>query len=143
MKKEFVIDSCVFAKLFLQEEDRDLAISFFEEATKNMHTLYVPDIFIYEILNICAVNKLPEHKVLASIHKYKNYNLKIISPSENMLLAAVKMTRVGHEKSGHPSFYDCLYHALAIDKKCQFITSDLRHIAKSKKFGFIKNLGDL
>ncbi len=46
-------------------------------------------------------------------------------------------------KSGHPSFYDCTYHALAIERSCDFITSDIKHIKKSKKLGFIKDLDDL
>jgi predicted nucleic acid-binding protein len=138
--KSYVVDSCVFAKLFLQEKDRDAAVKFFENAALNNCTIYVPDLFIYEILNICTSKKLDEKKILNLLRKHKNCGLVVTSVSEKLILKAIEMTKLGNKKSGYPAFYDCLYHALAISSGCYFITSDKKHFAKTKALGSIKLL---
>ena len=43
----------------------------------------------------------------------------------------------GQKNSGFPSLYDSVYHALAINNNCHFVTADKRHEAKTKQFGHI------
>ena len=67
--------------------------------------------------------------------------MRIVNLSEDLIEKTFKMTKHGHKKSGFPSFYDCIYHALAIHEKCTFITSDEKHFDKThKKFGHVKLL---
>ncbi len=136
----FVIDSCIFAKLFLKEEDRDTAISFLENSVKRHYKIYVPRIFIYEILSICSEKNLERSEVFKAINQYQNCGLNIVDPSETLFNHALEIAKHGHTKSGYPSFYDSIYHALAIENNCTFITSDIKHYVKTKKFGFIKLL---
>jgi len=142
-KKEFVIDSCVFVKLFLQEKDQDAAIKFLRRAIVEDYLLYVPSIFIYEIFAVCADKKLDVNEVFETFEIYNGNGLRVIDLSEKLLNSAIDMTKHGSKKSGYPSFYDCVYHAIALEKKCYFITSDDKHIVKSKKFGFVKNLREI
>ena len=141
--QEFVVDSCVFAKLFLEENDQEKALKFFNELAVRRCKIYVPSIFLFEVLNVCSVNKINEEDVFFLINRYQKFGLQIVNPSEKTLRNALKMTKIGHKKSGYPSFYDCVYHALAIELDCQFITSDFKHITKAKKFGSIKSLDEI
>jgi predicted nucleic acid-binding protein len=142
-RKEFVIDACTFIKLFVKEDNSEVAIEFFRKAVIEDYSLYVPGIFIYEIFAICANKNLDAEKVLETFKAHNDGGLSVIDSSEKLLLSAFEMTKHGSKKSGYPSFYDCIYHAIAVEKKCYFITSDEKHIAKSKKFGFVKNLRDI
>jgi len=143
MKKELVIDSCVFAKLFLVESDSEVAFKFFSKVIEKGFTIYAPELFIYEILNICAINKLSEEKIFEMLNGYKKCGLKIVSLTDETLLEALKMAKIGHPKSGYPSFYDRSYHALAIKEKCVFVTSDVRHPSRAKKYGHVKLLTEM
>jgi len=141
--KEFVIDSSIFVKLFLDENDQKNALRFFNEVSEKKYLIHAPKIFLYEVLNVCANKKLDAKPILKLLSEYQKSNLQIIDPTQEIMLSAIDMTKLGHAKSGYPSFYDCVYHALAIEKKCQFITSDSKHISKSKMFGFVKDLSEL
>lgn len=140
MTKKFVIDSCVFMKLFLEEENDEIAEKLITEAAKNHDLIYVPNIFIYEVSSIIANKNLDMKQVFSILEKYKKSTLKIIDPDSHLLIKAIEMARGGNAKSGYPAVYDSIYHALAIENNCTFITSDIKHYTKSKKFGFIKLL---
>ncbi len=142
MTKKFVIDSCVFMKLFLEEDDDKIAEKLLIEAIKNYNQIYVPSIFIYEISNIAANKNLDLKHFFSILEKYEKSVLKIIEPSADLLKKSIKMAKSGNTKSDYPSVYDCIYHVLAIEKNCVFITSDHKHYAKAKKFSFIKLLKD-
>ena len=47
-----------------------------------------------------------------------------------------------HEKSGFPTIYDSIYHALAIQLDAVFLTADKKHYAKAKEYGHIKLLSE-
>ena len=136
--KKFVIDSCVFMKLFLNEEDDEIAEKLIKEIVENNESIYVPDIFIYEVANVAAAKKLDVTQVFAILEKHRKSTLKVISPDYDILNQAIKMAQNGNDKSGYPSVYDCSYHALAIKLGCSFVTSDKKYFIKAKKFGFIK-----
>lgn len=140
--KKFVIDSCVFMKLFLDEEDSEIAEKLIAEISKNGQAIYVPSIFIYEITNVASSKKLDIRQVFSILEKHKKSALKIIEPTYEILHQATKIAQSGNAKSGYPSIYDCSYHALAINLSCDFITSDSKHFAKTKQLGSIKLLKD-
>ena len=140
--KKFVIDSCVFMKLFLDEEDSEIAEKLIAEISKNGQEIYVPTIFIYEITNVASYKKLDLKQIFYILEKHKKSSLKIVEPTYEILHQATKIAQNGNVKSGHPSIYDCSYHALAIDLGCDFITSDGKHFAKTKQLGSIKLLKD-
>lgn len=139
---KLVIDSCVFAKIFLQEPDRYQALRLFDVFLNSDLKIYVPSIFIYEIFNICCRQNLETEEIFKIISKYKKYGLLIMDLDNDGFSKAMEIAKTGNKKSGYPSFYDCTYHALALENKCTFITSDVKHYQKTKKFGHIKLLKD-
>lgn len=137
-----VLDSGVFAKLFLEEEGRVDLIELLEFIGKNHVSVICPDIFLYEALSIAAQNSIPLEKTLAAIHQFEESYLTIAPLSALQLKLAMRMAEDGHAKSGFPSIYDSAYHALAISNEGMFITADKRHIAKAQQYGHVALLKD-
>ena len=137
-----VLDACVFAKLFLQEPDRQQALELITTLTNSNIQVLVPSLFLYEVLSIAAISCFPTQSAYDLISQYQRANLDIVEPDQQTMLKAIAICEQGHEKSGFPSFYDASYHALAIINECHFITADKRHIAKAKNFGHVTLLSD-
>ena len=141
--KKFVLDSSVFLKIFFVEHDSEKAIKFLNETVTKRLPLLAPQIFIHEVYAACAKNidiGWTHDLTLATLRKYQPY-MEIVDLNENLSALAFQIAQTGHAKSGFPSFYDCLYHALAIQEKCTFVTADEKHFNKThKKFGHIKLL---
>lgn len=136
--KKIVLDSSVFIKLFLDESDRQLAVNLIRNSAKIK--FLVPSIFTYEVVAVAILNKLDAEKVYALIEGQKLVNLELVEMSRELLKKAAKISDFGNVKSGFPSFYDSVYHALAIINDCDFVTADKKHYEKTKKFGHIKLL---
>jgi len=142
MQNKVVLDSCVFNKLFLEEDDRDQAIELIKELTNKNYQVIVPSLFLYEVLTIASVSNFPTQQAYQLITQYQTANLKLIELDSSCILKAIEICETGHKKSGFPSFYDASYHALAILNNCIFITADNRHISKTAQFGHIVLLKD-
>lgn len=142
MQNKVVLDSCVFNKLFLEENDREQAIELIKELTKQNYQVIVPSLFLYEVLTIASVSNFSTQLVYKLINQYQEANLELIELDSLCILKAIEISETGHKKSGFPSFYDASYHALAILNNCLFITADNRHISKTAQFGHIVLLKD-
>lgn len=142
MQNKVVLDSCVFNKLFLEEDDRDQAIELIKELTNKNYQVIVPSLFLYEVLTIASVSNFPTQQAYELITQYQRANLKLVELDSSCILKAIEICETGHKKSGFPSFYDASYHALAILNNCTFITADNRHISKTAQFGHIVLLKD-
>jgi len=141
MKKNYVIDSCVFAQLLLEEKDSLRTKELVSKIIQENSYILVPSIFTYEIVGIFRKNKLPAEAIKTfTKHYYNRDYLKIINLDHEVINLALDIAEKGHNKSGFPSFYDSTYHALAILNKCNFITSDHRHYQKTKKLGNVELL---
>lgn len=139
--KKIVVDSSVFLKTLFDEQDSQQAIDFFTQIAEKNFTILVPDLFVHEVYANCATKKLEYQKAHLALEKSKKSFFKIINLTDIITCDAFEMTKHGNIKSGFPSFYDCIYHSLAIQEKCTFITADEKHFAKThKKFGHIKLL---
>ncbi len=138
-----VLDSSIFVKLFLEEDDTKTARDLITTIITEEHTILVPEIFNYEVFSAYCSNKESKIKlktVYDWLKKCRPYITK--SPlTEEVIEQAIDMTNHGHKKSGYPHFYDSIYHAIAIQEGCVFITANEKHFAKThKKFGHIKLL---
>lgn len=139
--KNIVLDSSVFIKLFVKENDSAKAFNLVTKTISEERPILVPELFNYEIFSVYCANKELDLKEIYTWFKIcKPYMIK--SPLTQELIAeAINITKHGTTKSGYPSFYDCVYHAIAIQEKCTFITADEKHFDKThKKFGHIKLL---
>lgn len=142
MTKIVVPDACVFNKLFLPEHDSHEAILFFSACTQSNMKLIVPELFKYEVLESIRSCNQPINKGLNLLSTMQAAILTINSPSHEVWLLAEEIAKTGHEKSGYPSMYDSIYHALAIQSGGIFLTADKRHYAKVKEYGHITLLED-
>lgn len=142
MTKKVVLDSSVFSKLFLQEDDRKQAIDLILSLGEKEYQIIVPSLFLYEVLSVATMSTYPTELVNDLITQHQKINLKLIELDNKTIHKAIEITKEGHPNSGYPSFYDSTYHALAIQNSCQFITADKRHKAKAQQFGCITMLAD-
>jgi predicted nucleic acid-binding protein len=101
-----------------------------------------PRLFVYEVLGIAQLNDYPAEKVNALITGFEETRLKLIEPDITCIEKAFDICKIGHIKSGFPSFYDAIYHALAILNNCYFVTADKRHFSKTSQLGNIVLLKD-
>lgn len=65
----------------------------------------------------------------------KVLSIKIIKtnrPNQKTWDLTEKISQRGQAKSGFPSMYDSIYHALAIKLDAIFLTADKKHDAKTK-----------
>lgn len=141
--KKIVIDSCIFNKLYLDEEDSINAVDYIKKINIAGYKILVPSIFLYEVLGVAEYYRYDTEIIYDLILDYQNNNLEIITPDDVLIKKSLEMTRNGHDKSGYPTFYDCVYHALAIQNNCNFITADNKHYAKVKHIGHIRLLNDI
>lgn len=133
----YVIDSNVFAKLFIEEADSEQAIRFFQHCIEQEIRLLAPTLLRYEVLQIALYYGHPLEDALERLEQYCRFNLTLHELSREAWQIAEKIVKSGHEKSGFPSLYDSCYHALAIEQDVTFITADKRHKAKAEQFGQI------
>jgi len=142
MAKQVVIDSSVFCKLFLQEDDRQQAIDLIVMLGEKDCQIIVPSLFLYEVLSVATMSCYPTELANDLLIQHQKINLKLIEIDNETIHKAIEITKKGHQNSGYPSFYDSAYHALAIQNSSQFITADKRHKAKAQQFGYITMLAD-
>lgn len=141
-QRQIVLDACIFTKLFVIESDREQAIALLKALGKQQYTILVPSLFFYEVIAVTTYAKLDVQNVFAVLQAYQDTHLHLIEPNLEMLQTATAMTDQGHPKSGYPSFYDAIYHAIALCLACPFITADKRHYEKTKQLGRIVLLQD-
>lgn len=141
--KQFVIDTSVFMKLFLEEQDSDKAVAFFVHANNNHDSLLVPALFQSEFLSVVKTHNINFETAYDLLEDYLATSLIQIDYSRAIMEKALEITQQGHSKSGFPSVYDSIYHALAILNNCDFITADKRHYEKTKGIGNIKLLANI
>ena len=135
--KTLIIDASIGAKLFIQEDDSQQAIDLFEASVRHSLSLVVPELFKYEITSIAHRLHVPLEPVLRFFDDQVDKLLSYQKPSMSAWLKAEEIAKKGHKKSGYPSMYDSIYHALAIEHDGTFITADKRHYDKTVKYGHI------
>ncbi len=129
-------------KLLFDEFDSHEAKVFFKTCALSETQLLAPELFKYEIAEVTRYFNTPLSKTLALFDAHQQSILTVIAPTQDIWLLAEEITQTGHQKSGYPSIYDSIYHALAIKENATFITADKRHFNKSKSFGHIQLLED-
>ena len=134
--QKYVIDSSVFNKLYLDEVDRDKAQQLFIQAAAGEVLLYAPDLFYLEVVNTAQRCGVPINKVVDLLESQK-YLLQIRAVSDDERKKAIQIIASGHIKSGYPSIYDALFHAMALCNGDIYVAAGKRHYAKTHKLGNI------
>ena len=73
----------------------------------------------------------------------QKYLLEMRPSSDAERKKALQIIMQGHEKSGYPSIYDALFHAMALCNNAIFVTADKRHFAKTQQLGSVCLLSEL
>ena len=140
--KAIVVDASIILKVYLDETDTEQALDFIDAATNNYWSLFAPSLLQYEVADVAMRKKHDMDRFGAFYEKYIGGLINQESPNRETWIQANEITRVGHDKSGYPTSYDSIYHAMAIVKGGIFITADHSHYAKAKEFGHIVMLSD-
>lgn len=135
-----IIDSSVFNKLYLKEEGREEALYFFERSAKREATLLAPTLLYYEVISTAQFYRLPLETIKDLLEEQITSTLILVEPQVEHRSKALQIIQQGHSKSGFPSIYDAIFHALAIVENGTLITADKKYYAKTKTLGHIKLL---
>lgn len=131
------MDANILIKVLRDETDSQVAIDFLTYCNSHLVQFYAPTLFQYEVINIAVKNKVSIEDTVALLNQFKATNLTLVEPNYDEWLLAEKICQNGHPKSGYPSMYDSIYHALAIQHNTTFVTADNRHFVKAKQYGSI------
>lgn len=142
MTSVVVVDSGVFAKLFLDEDDSAAVIEFLEFARANGVALVAPTLFTYEILAVAAPSSFGAVAAHELLRDFVNAGFALVEPDDSIIRKAIDICGSGHPKSGFPTFYDSAYHAVALAMGGVFLTSDRKHKAKAEAFGQVALLDE-
>ena len=141
--KSYVIDANIFIKQFLDEPDSEQATRFLTFCVTEKFRCHVPSMFFYEVFSVLNKKGLNHDFVKTALEYQGEALLQVTDFNYELSQKACEITKIGHNKSGFPTFYDSFYHALAILNDCDFITADRKHFEKTKKLGHIQLLNDL
>ncbi|MGU9961846.1 MAG: type II toxin-antitoxin system VapC family toxin [Candidatus Puniceispirillales bacterium WSBS_2018_MAG_OTU23] len=143
MEKQIIIlDANIVVKILHEEGDSKAAKDFLSACTQNNTQVLVPEHFLYELISVCQKLDIEVFDVLKFFRAMKDSIVTVVMPDDRTWLLAEKISKEGHEKSGFPSMYDSIYHALAIVHKGVFVTADQTHFAKTKTISHISLLRD-
>ena len=129
-----VIDSSVFVKLMVAEDDSAAARAFMVACLQQEIDFGAPDLFRLEVLGFALHHGIPFVHVRELIEIQEAAGFQIRPLSSDVIDHAETIARNGNKKSGYPSLQDSLYHALAIATDGIFVTADRKHLEKTKKF---------
>ncbi|MCF6290639.1 MAG: type II toxin-antitoxin system VapC family toxin [Desulfobacterales bacterium] len=129
----YIVDSSVFNKLYLKEDGREEALYLFEQAARGNLTLLAPNLLRYEVIATAQYYRLPIDSIVQLLEKQTRYNLNLIEPTKEQWNRAIDIIKIGHPKSGYPSIYDSIFHAIAIIEDGTLVTADRKHLEKKRQ----------
>jgi predicted nucleic acid-binding protein len=140
--QRYVIDSSVFNKLYLDEADRDKAQQLFIKAASGEVMLFAPDLLYLEVVNTAQRCGVPIDGVVELLEAQR-YLMQLRAVTNDERKQALQIIASGHDKSGYPSIYDAIFHAMALCNRAVLVTADKRHYAKTQMLGSINLLSGL
>ena len=134
--KPIIIDASVVLKWIIFEDEPlvERALSLRQDFLDKKIKILVPNHFFAEIGNVLG-RKLP-HQMLRFFSELKM--TRISEYSLSLALASLALELMG--KYPKISFYDAVYHALAIQEKGIFVTADKKYFEFTKKEGAVQFL---
>jgi len=121
-----VIDASIAVKWVVEEDGTPEAL-----ALRQKSKLIAPEFLVAECANILwkkvQRNEFSKAEALLAARLLQGAEIELL-PMRSLLEAATQMSI----EIDHPA-YDCLYLALAIQKKCQFVTADERFLWKLRQ----------
>lgn len=134
----YVLDNSVILKPILQEKDWDKVIKIFFLKDTYKLSIFLPEIFRYEFLST-LIREKNEKDALEAYKNFTAHQVTVLPLEDDLIHRAIKI----NSKYPKTSFYDAVYHALAIAYNCNFITANEKYFNITKKEGHIKLLKNL
>ncbi len=131
----YIIDASVLLKPFIEEtQDLEKAIAVQKDFLKYKIKLGMPSFCLYELLNTLC-RKFPD-KAMPSLSQILMLNIKEYRLNlENLYIALTIM-----QKFSKVSFYDAVYHAIAIENGGIFVTADENYYKTTRSLKHIRLL---
>ena len=131
--KIFVLDASVILKWVLgeDEEGQDRAIELLNGWLGQEHEFILPSLWVYEVGNVLGLKRSKDaEKILGLLleyefKEYRNTN-KLVDLTFKLMKEFIGVT-----------FYDAIYHALALLEKGILVTADKEYFKKAKNMGGI------
>ena len=140
LMSKVVLDANIFVKIFKEEHDSDQAKDLLKNLIKSVAPILAPPIVVNETIHVCERNHLDVEAACCLFKELIKLNLNFVPLTADLIDKTHALTKTGHEKSGFPTFSDCMYHAIAIEEDARLITADKRHYEKTKHLGNIELL---
>ncbi len=131
--KIFVPDASVILKWVLGEDkkEHDKAIALLEGWLNQEHEFVLPSIWLYEVGNVIGLKRPKDaERILEILLEYEFTERPIIQEIVNITLSLMR------EFKGI-TFYDGVYHALAIHENGFMVTADSAYFERVKEKGRI------
>lgn len=136
-----ILDASVVIKWFVEEQDRDKAITYLTAFQNNELGLIVPSLLFYELGNVLIKKKATMtliNEVMVKFQQLNSLGLEI----QDIGLSSFRQIYQNSIKYGL-TFYDASYLTLMQEENCRFITADGKLFQKvHKNFKGIKLLSD-
>ena len=134
--KLVIVDTSVILKWFFWESDRKNALKIRDEFIAGQINLGMPTHCLVEVGNILGI-KQPENAVLI-ISEIQMMQIEEYHLSLELVQQAIKIMR----KFPKTSFYDAMYHAIAIENRGVFVTADKKYYDSTKSLKHMKLLSE-
>jgi predicted nucleic acid-binding protein len=127
---EFVVDSSIVTKWFLNEKDTDIAIEIRDSFATNRIKLTVPTLLFYEVMNALRYSGVFSDQDLATASKsLSEYQFEIWRPIGKLLELSTKLSL-----KEDLTVYDASYIGLAHRKSSRVVTEDRELLEKFPRF---------
>ncbi len=140
--ENFTIDASVFVKIFIEEEASDVANKLIQQIDRQGHKVFVPTLFVYETFKVLVSKDVDLKSAKIAIEERGRATWKFQEPDVVTIEKVRKMIHSIPKEKGLPSFYDAIYHAIAIENDATLITADQKYYNKTKHIGNIVLLSD-
>ena len=121
-----VIDASIAVKWVVEENGTEETLVLRQKAK-----LIAPELLVAECANILwkkvQRNELSTEEAFLAARLLQGAEIELL-PTRSLLEVATKISI----EIGHPA-YDCVYLALAVQNKCQFVTADERFLRKLRR----------
>ena len=139
---ELVIDASVVVKWVLPELDRPLALRLQDQYQAGKVKLLAPPLLLLEVGN--ALRKRVRRGELTEEAAELCFDQLVTDAPELLERAEVTVSAFHLALAHKRPIYDCLYLALALDRRCDLITADERFfLAMSPAYSCVRLLRDL
>ena len=136
VEKKLVIDASIGIKWFKFENENNLksALVLREKILNNEITVFIPDLFLYEILNTLLLKtSFTADELNEALNTIYLMELQIINSDKDLLKRALSISY-----NYKVTYYDSLYISLAEVSNALLVTEDKKILSLREKFDFIK-----